>query len=144
MLIHDNLERMVFMLKETNKSFKRGNVVMVDYGKRDGSEQSSIRPSVIISNDKNNLYSPTIVVLPLTSSKFKKKLPTHVELNKSNSNVKMDSIVMAEQIRTIDKQYITNSEPLFTLSDEMMNKLDIAVAIQLGIVSLYQNARVTA
>lgn len=124
------------MLESKNKLFKRGSVVVVDYGKRSGSEQFGLRPSLVISNNKNNIYSPTIVVLPLTSSKFKKKLPTHIELNKNNSGVRMDSIIMAEQPRTIDKQYIQSTEPLFQLSDELMNKVNIAIAIQFELMSL--------
>lgn len=124
------------MLENRDNIFKRGDIVIVDYGKRSGSEQFGLRPSLIISNNKNNIYSPTIVVLPLTSSKFKKKLPTHIELNKNNSGVRMDSIIMAEQPRTIDKQYIQSTEPLFQLSDELMNKVNIAIAIQFELMSL--------
>jgi mRNA interferase MazF len=122
------------VLNEIKNSFKKGDVILVDYGKREGSEQWGQRPSLVISNNKNNLYSPTIVVVPLTSSKFKKKLPTHVELNALNSDVKMDSVILCEQPRSIDKQYILQDKPLFTLSDELLYQVDRALMIQLGIM----------
>jgi len=118
------------VLKKENISYKRGDVVLVDYGKREGSEQWGERPSLVISNNKNNFYSPIIVVVPLTSSKFKRNLPTHVEISPLNSGVEMDSIILCEQPRSIDKRYITQEQPLFTLSNELMHRVNIALAIQ--------------
>lgn len=95
-----------------------------------GSEQTGIRPVVILQNDWGNFYSPTVIIAPITS-KQKAKLPTHILLKKSKDRLEKDSIILAEQIKTIDKErlkYYTGK-----LNIEEIKKLDNALIIALGI-----------
>ena len=82
---------------------KRGDMFYADLSPVIGSEQGGIRPVLIIQNDMGNKYSPTVIAAAITSQKSKNKLPTHIEINSENSGLKSDSIVLTEQIRTIDK-----------------------------------------
>ena len=82
---------------------KRGEVYMVDLSPVVGSEQGGLRPAVIVQNDVGNKYSPTTIVACITSKLHKAKLPTHVELAKNVCYLKQDSILLCEQLRTIDK-----------------------------------------
>lgn len=85
---------------------KRGNVFIADLDPTIGSEQYGRRPVVILSNDLNNKYSPTILVAPLTKIIKKTKLPTHIMIKKNNF-LKYDSLILLEQLRTIDKTRLT-------------------------------------
>lgn len=85
---------------------KRGNVFIADLDPTIGSEQYGRRPVVILSNDLNNKYSPTILVAPLTKIMKKTKLPTHILIRK-NRFLKYDSLILLEQLRTIDKTRLT-------------------------------------
>ena len=82
---------------------KRGDMFYADLSPVVGSEQGGVRPVVIIQNDMGNRHSPTVIAAAITSQMGKNKLPTHIEIGPQNSNPKADSIVLAEQIRTIDK-----------------------------------------
>lgn len=127
------------MLKENDKLFERGNILLADLGvvtTKTGSLQMGKRPVIVVSNDLNNKYSTMISIVPLTTSKFKKNLPTHVEINKQNSKIEKDSIALAEQVMVIPKTYIIKNEPLFKLSDELMLKTEVAIAIQFGLMNL--------
>jgi len=95
-----------------------------------GSEQTGIRPVVILQNDWGNFYSPTVIIAPITS-KQKAKLPTHILLKKSKDRLEKDSIILAEQIKTIDKERLK----CYTgkLNIEEIKKLDNALIIALGI-----------
>lgn len=84
-------------------SIKRGGLYYADLSPAIGSEQSGIRPVVIIQNDIGNKYAPTTIIAPLTSQSGKKKLPTHVQINGAEYGLKSDSIVLVEQSRAIDK-----------------------------------------
>lgn len=86
---------------------KRGNVFIADLDPTIGSEQYGRRPVVILSNDLNNKYSPTILVAPLTKIIKKTKLPTHIMIKKNNF-LKYDSLILLEQLRTIDKTRLTD------------------------------------
>lgn len=114
---------------------KRGDVILVDLKEKEGSIQWGQRPVIVVSNNLNNRFSQVISVVPLTTSKFKKNLPTHVGINKDNSRIRQDSIALTEQTMVIPKSYIIKNEPLFSLSEELMNKISIGMMIQLGIVS---------
>lgn len=92
------------MIEEDN--IKRGNVFIADLDPTIGSEQYGRRPVVILSNDLNNKYSPTILVAPLTKILKKTKLPTHIMIKK-NYFLKYDSLILLEQLRTIDKSRLT-------------------------------------
>jgi len=83
----------------------RGDVFNVDYGTVKGSEQGGIRPVMIVQNDIGNKYSPTVIVVPFTSQITKAKLPTHVEVKGGQFGLTKDSVVLCEQIRTLDKNH---------------------------------------
>lgn len=127
------------MLNEIkNNNFKRGNVYLADLGEvttKTGSLQMGKRPIILVSNDLNNFHSSMITIIPLTSSKFKRNLPTHIEITKNNSAIEKDSIALCEQIMVIPKDYIIKDTPLFTLNEDLLKKIDIAMMIQLGILS---------
>ena len=82
---------------------KRGDMFYADLSPVVGSEQGGVRPVLIIQNDVGNMYSPTVIAAAITSQRGKSKIPTHIEINSEKSGLKTDSIVLAEQIRTIDK-----------------------------------------
>lgn len=111
----------------------RGQIYYADLGTNKGSEQSGLRPVLIIQNNIGNKYSPTIIVAAITSQIHKAKLPTHVEIAK-DCGLEKDSVILMEQIRTIDKRRITGNVPIATLSQELMKKVDTATMISLGMV----------
>lgn len=122
---------------ENKNNFKRGSVYLANLGEvtsKNGSLQGGIRPIVLVGNDLNNFHSSMITIVPLTTSKYKKKLPTHVEINTINSKIEKDSVALGEQIMVIPKNYIIKDTPLFTLSEDLLKKIDIAMMIQLGIL----------
>ncbi len=127
------------MVNENKMSFKRGDVVLANLGNKEGSIQWGVRPVIILSNDKNNYFSSVLTVVPLTTSKFKKRLPTHVDITQANSKIEKDSIALCEQTRIILKEYILRDQPLFTLSDELMSQIEYGVMVQLGLTQLVQS-----
>ena len=82
---------------------KRGEVYLADLSDASGSEQGKVRPVVIIQNNRGNKYSPTVIAAAITSQMNKTKLPTHIEIDSEQCGLKNNSVVLAEQIRTIDK-----------------------------------------
>lgn len=110
---------------------RRGDVFYADLSPVIGSEQGGIRPVIVIQNDIGNRYSPTIIVAAITSQIDKAKLPTHVELSKDASGLVKDSVILAEQLRTIDKRRL--KEKTSRLDEELMAKLDEALAISIGL-----------
>ena len=110
---------------------KRGDVYYADLDPVIGSEQNGHRPIIVIQNDLGNLYSPTTIAAMVTSSQ-KKKLPTHVHVIDEGSGLSDDSIVMLEQIRTIDKQRLGSM--IGHVSDETMELIEDAALCSLGIV----------
>ena len=125
-------------MNETKRILARGIVVLVDLGKGEGSEQSDTRPCLIVSNEICNRYSPIVTVLPLTSKLGKRNLPTHVLITKEKYNIHTDSIVLAEQIKTIDTKRIS-SNALFKLDMEDMKNVEVAMNIQMGLVAPVSN-----
>lgn len=109
---------------------KRGDIYIADLDPGIGSEQQGIRPIVIIQNDTGNKYSPTTIVAMITS-KRKKRMTTHVYVKADGSRLTEDSIVMLEQIRTIDKRRL--GEMIGHINEETMKKIDDAVLRSLGI-----------
>ena len=110
---------------------KRGDIFMANLSPIIGSEQGGERPVLIIQNDVGNLNSPTTIVIPITAQSGKAKLPTHVELPGKRSTLPRDSLVLAEQVRTIDKTSL--KDKLCSLDAELMNKVDKALKISLGL-----------
>lgn len=96
-----------------------------------GSEQGGVRPVLIIQNDIGNRFSPTVIVAAITAQIQKAKLPTHVEVKADKHGLERDSVILLEQIRTLDKQRLTDR--ITQLDDEMMSKIDRALEISLGI-----------
>lgn len=111
---------------------KRGYVFFADLSPVVGSEQGGVRPVLIIQNDIGNRYSPTVIIAAITSQIDKAKLPTHVEINAANYNLDRDSVVLLEQIRTIDKQRL--QKKVTELDDRIMSKIDEALRISLGLI----------
>lgn len=97
-----------------------------------GSEQGGVRPVLVIQNDIGNRFSPTVIVAAITAQIQKAKLPTHVELDANAHGFDRDSVVLLEQIRTIDKQRLTDK--ITHLDDETMRKVDDALLISVGLI----------
>ena len=111
---------------------KRGDMFYADLSPVVGSEQGGIRPVLIIQNDLGNKYSPTVIAAAITSQTNKTKLPTHIELGENTSGLKSNSVVLAEQIRTIDKSRL--KEKIGHIYDmQIMNKLNNALGVSFGL-----------
>lgn len=111
---------------------KRGQIWYADLTPVIGSEQGGMRPVVVVSNNKGNVVSPVIIVAPITSVVSKKKLPTQVLIG-TESGLKVLSMVMCEQLRTIDKSRIKMSEPFGEVKPYLMAAIDKALKISLGV-----------
>ena len=109
----------------------RGEIYYADLSPVVGSEQGGVRPVLVIQNNVGNKYSPTVIVAAITSKLSKAKLPTHIELNKDKYNLPKDSVVLLEQIRTLDKLRL--KEKVSELDEKMMQRVEIATMISLGI-----------
>ena len=111
---------------------KRGDMFYADLSPVVGSEQGGIRPVLIVQNDTGNKYSPTVIAAAITSQIGKNKLPTHIEIDSKEVGLKTDSIVLAEQIRTIDKSRL--KEKIGHIDDEqVMGKINSALGISFGL-----------
>ncbi len=110
---------------------KRGDIFYADLSPVVGSEQGGIRPVLIVQNDVGNKYSPTVIAAAITSQKEKNKLPTHIEVPSQSCGLAKDSIVLLEQIRTIDKKRL--KEHMGRLDDGSMDKIDEALSISFGL-----------
>lgn len=109
---------------------KRGDIYYADLSPVVGSEQGGIRPVLIVQNDVGNKYSPTIIAAAITSKINKAKMPTHIELSANEYGLNKDSVVLLEQIRTIDKQRL--KERIGKLDAAMMTRIDKALFISFG------------
>ncbi len=117
----------------TNKvALRRGEIFFAELNPVQGSEQGGVRPVLVVQNDVGNNFSPTTIVLPITSRMCKAKLPTHVELSRKESGLARDSVVLAEQIRTIDKQRL--QQRVAVLDELTMSRINQAMEISMGIV----------
>ncbi len=108
---------------------KKGDLYFADLSPVVGSEQGGVRPVLVVQNDIGNKYSPTIIVAAVTSQ-MKAKLPTHVEVKATDGGLSKNSVVLLEQLRTIDKQRL--KEHIGTLSADQMPGVDRALSISLG------------
>ncbi len=97
-----------------------------------GSEQGGVRPVLVIQNDIGNRFSPTVIVAAITAQIQKAKLPTHVEIDAKTYGFDRDSVILLEQIRTIDKQRLTDK--ITHLDDEMMDRVNDSLQISLGLI----------
>ena len=110
-------------------TIRRGDVYYADLRPVVGSEQGGIRPVLIIQNDVGNRHSPTVMVAAITSQINKSKLPTHVELSSRHYEMVKDSVILLEQLRTIDKRRL--KERVCHLDGEILTKVDKALEISL-------------
>lgn len=109
---------------------KRGELYYADLSPVVGSEQGGVRPVLIVQNDIGNKYSPTIIAAAITSKQTKAKLPTHIELTAGKYGLPVDSVILLEQIRTLDKKRL--KEKIGELSLDEMNKVNDGLLISLG------------
>ena len=110
---------------------RRGDIYYADLSPVVGSEQGGVRPVLIVQNDVGNRFSPTVIAAAITSQKDKARLPTHIQLNAAGSGLAKDSIVLLEQIRTIDKRRL--KEHMGRLGDQSMRRINQALEISFGL-----------
>ena len=111
---------------------KRGDMFYADLSPVVGSEQGGIRPVLIIQNDVGNKHSPTVIAAAITSQTGKNKLPTHIEIGSEENGLKADSVVLAEQIRTIDKSRL--KEKIGHIDDEnVISQINNALGVSFGL-----------
>ena len=110
---------------------KRGDIYYADLSPVVGSEQGGMRPVLIVQNDTGNRHSPTVIAAAITSQMGKARLPTHIELSAQNYGLSRDSVILLEQIRTIDKSRLR--ERMGKLDNDTMTKVDNAIAVSFGL-----------
>ena len=110
---------------------KRGDIYYADLSPVVGSEQGGIRPVLIIQNDVGNRYSPTVIAAAVTSQLNKSKLPTHIEIDAMKYGLPKDSVILTEQIRTIDKKRL--KEKIGHIDEELMTSVNDALFVSFGI-----------
>ena len=110
---------------------KRGEIYYADLSPVVGSEQGGMRPVLIVQNDVGNRHSPTVIAAAITSKKDKSRLPTHISINADRCGFAKDSIVLLEQVRTLDKQRL--KERMGELDEGAMNKVDNALSVSFGL-----------
>lgn len=109
----------------------RGDIYYADLSPVVGSEQGGVRPVLIVQNDVGNKYSPTVIAAAITSQKFKTNLPTHIQVSATECGLAKDSIVLLEQVRTIDKRRL--KERMGTLDNGEMTKVNQALQVSFGL-----------
>ncbi len=110
---------------------KRGEIYYADLSPVVGSEQGGIRPILIVQNDIGNKYSPTVIVAAITSQINKAKLPTHIELKSGDFGLQKDSVILLEQLRTLDKKRL--KEKVGEIEDlSVIKKVNDALLVSLG------------
>ncbi len=114
---------------------RRGDIFYADLSPVVGSEQGGVRPVLIIQNNVGNKYSPTIIAGAITSQLTKAKLPTHIEVHKGQFGLPKDSVILLEQLRTLDKRRLR--EKLGTLDRDTQRHVDKAILISLGFAENY-------
>ena len=112
---------------------KRGDIFYADLSPVVGSEQGGIRPVLIVQNDVGNKYSPTVIAAAITSQRFKTQLPTHIQVDAQDCGLSKDSIVLLEQVRTLDKQRL--KERMGNLGERDMIRVNRALSVSLGILN---------
>jgi len=112
-------------------SVKRGEIYYADLSPVVGSEQGGVRPVLIIQNDVGNRFSPTVIAAAITSQKDKTKLPTHIQISSRNCGLARDSVVLLEQVRTIDKRRL--KERMGRVEEPYMDQVDRALSISFGL-----------
>lgn len=114
-----------------NLNIRRGDIYYADLSPVVGSEQGGIRPVLIVQNDVGNKYSPTVIAAAITSQQFKTKLPTHISVDAAVCGLSKDSVVLLEQIRTLDKKRLR--EKMGNLPETDMTKINQALSVSIGL-----------
>jgi mRNA interferase MazF len=112
-------------------NIKRGDIYYADLSPVVGSEQGGLRPVLIVQNDIGNRYSPTVIAAAITSRMSKTKLPTHIDIYASEVGLAKDSVILLEQIRTIDKRRL--KEKMGHLDDSIMQRVNEAISVSIGL-----------
>ena len=112
---------------------RRGDIYYADLSPVVGSEQGGVRPVLIVQNDTGNRHSPTVIAAAITSQLGKAKLPTHVELDTRRCDMIKDSVILLEQLRTIDKQRL--KEKICHIDEELLEKVDCALKVSLELLT---------
>ena len=123
-------------------NIRRGDIYYADLSPVVGSEQGGLRPVLIIQNDVGNKYSPTVIAAAITSRMSKARLPTHIDIYADRVGLAKDSVILLEQIRTLDKRRL--KEKMGHLDDDVMDHVNTAIAISFGLGSPEQDARARA
>ncbi len=114
-------------------NIKRGDIYYADLSPVVGSEQGGVRPVLIVQNNVGNRFSPTVIAAAITSQQSKAKLPTHIPLYANTSGLAKDSVVLLEQVRTIDKRRL--KEKMGSVDESSMSAVDNAISISFGLTS---------
>ncbi len=112
-------------------NIRRGDIYYADLSPVVGSEQGGVRPVLIVQNNVGNRFSPTVIAAAITSQQSKAKLPTHIPIMADMSGLSKDSVVLLEQVRTIDKKRLR--EKMGTVDENSMNQIDNAISISFGL-----------
>ena len=115
-------------------SVRRGDIYYADLSPVVGSEQGGLRPVLIIQNDIGNRYSPTVIAAAITSRMGKTKLPTHIDIYAERAGLAKDSVILLEQIRTLDKRRL--KEKMGHLDEGLMDQVNTAIAVSFGLPDL--------
>ena len=116
-------------MSTNNLDIKRGHLYYADLSPVVGSEQGGIRPVLIVQNDIGNKYSPTVIVAAITSQINKAKLPTHIEISANEYGLNKDSVILLEQLRTIDKQRL--KDKVCHLDSDIMKRVNVSLLVSL-------------
>ena len=112
---------------------RRGDIYYADLRPVVGSEQGGVRPVLIIQNDVGNKHSPTVICAAITSKMNKAKLPTHVELSSRDCDMVKDSVILLEQLRTIDKERLR--EKICHIEGDLQEKVNVALRVSLELLT---------
>ena len=112
-------------------NIKRGDIFYADLSPVVGSEQGGVRPVLIVQNNMGNKYSPTVIAAAITSQQSKANIPTHITIESDSSGLSKNSVVLLEQVRTIDKKRLR--EKMGTIGSDTMSRIDEAISISMGL-----------
>ncbi|MBR5284937.1 MAG: type II toxin-antitoxin system PemK/MazF family toxin [Clostridia bacterium] len=118
-------------MEYNRNTVRRGEIYYADLSPVVGSEQGGMRPVLIVQNDVGNRYSPTVIAAAITSQQNKAKLPTHIEISAKAVGLSRNSVILLEQIRTLDKRRL--KEKMGTLDSRLMQRVDNAIAVSFGL-----------
>ena len=118
-------------MEHFSSNIKRGDIYYADLSPVVGSEQGGMRPVLIVQNNVGNRFSPTVIAAAITSQLNKAKLPTHIEIEARTYGLSKDSVVLLEQVRTLDKRRL--QEKMGRLDESVMERVDDAIAVSFGL-----------